>query len=389
MNNYNPKLDIEKFSNYTLREEHHTKNINQLKQEELKIKRNALLNFCVSKKLLEILSTKPQEEQINTINELEQRSIPHTSPYMKRHTDKYSLNPEDDLKNFLKKILLLKRIILANDNIITSKVMLKKYTIAQLLERWFWPFPKAPMWYQKNNNTLKLDKENASFITEWLEKFAKGEIETPREFGIFLFENLNWKPGEEYKYKGIAWKIFNDHDKLFLYDSYLRYEQYGIDYPVKWNHPAIISLDTHYNISKRRYETLGKKEDKKDLKILEEIIKSEAVNIPEITDEQKYMNLITEANKLYNLGNDTEALSRYQEALKLFPDNIHPQNRINEINLKSLWKYNPEVHTIKKPEHQKIKLKKTPEKIPEIPDISKIDLFEKLDMPEILEEDDE
>lgn len=128
-------FDPQEFRDAGHKEKRHLANVQKILETEPKILKNVLGNLYISKKLLVVLSTKPQQERIDILDKFALNATVHTSPYMKRHTERYALDPEIDLKNFLKELSLLKKIIVANSNFTTSKALLGKYTRAQLLEK--------------------------------------------------------------------------------------------------------------------------------------------------------------------------------------------------------------------------------------------------------------
>jgi len=125
---------------------------------------------------------------------------------------------------------------------------------------WYWPF-YLPDWYSSDQNIKDKSKriilnKNANLIKEWLIKFANGKIWNQNELLKFFISK--WLRTRKWNIPPLSYmqRILSEKN-LYFYAGYIIYPKWGINEPIKWHHPAIISLDImnkildRLNISKR------------------------------------------------------------------------------------------------------------------------------------------
>jgi len=217
-------------------------------------------------------------------------------------------------KAFIQDVKLLKSIV-ANYIFLKgqkARVMKEIFFRIKRTHNWEWVFWPVPFWYKIENWQIICDDKVAIIINQWLELYANGQITSESQLSKFFQEHI---PREwSCPYQKLVSKIFSDDYRLIFYTWNIYNKSYGINIPIKWKHPPIISRETFYKI----WEIRGTKPPA-------EIWLSNSIKL----SENQLIFTNTRLEKIKNIQN--------QESL-IVPNNEN--SRSDQINSQSLKRFN-------------------------------------------------
>jgi len=264
--------------------------------------------------IFKILATKTQKEQTELLD--------YIINSVKNQTEK-EINDV-----FIQEINTLRTVLMHHklEKWKRAKVIKELFNRAQRTQKWERLSSILPTGYLWKDRKIIVDEKKKFFIGQWLDRMINDEIKNPRQLGVFLAKELDWDPEKENdRYKKVTRRIFHDPNRLRFYAWYINYRPYWINYPIKWNHPALISLNKLWKIFEMR-------KNEENLKILQEIIEKSERNLeiteiakPEIinTTEEEFIKpgILKELEKVFKITEELET-PQEEEILEELEENL-------------------------------------------------------------------